>query len=246
MTAVTLTTFVMEDIDPYRQDKPSWTSWLKQELTSVIQCETAKLLPLFDKQHSNFRAINGLPICFYCKRLGHVKKYCRKRNSNYEAKSIAHENLVTNRKALSEPRDRTTTELIKGAMNEETITQRGSLSKSGNAVGVLSKVGQLFRDLQSIASELHEAIESAYRNQEPLSEKIGDFETNLFNGEMQTVVQRVAKIVNTINSPRRKIRTEVDFGITEASAPTSSYATPSATQNYKSFPWTNMSNFGIT
>ena len=105
---------------------------------------------------------------------------------------------------------------------------------------------QLFRDLKSIAIELYEAIESAYRNQEPSSEKIEDFETNLFNGEMQTVVQRVAKIVNTINSPRRKIRTEVDFGIKEASAPTSSYATPSATQDYKFFPWTNMSNFGVT
>ena len=234
----------MEDV---QFDRQNWTSWLKEELALVIKYETAKLLPFFNKQYSNFRAVNGLPICFYCKRLGHVKKYCRKRNSDVETPSKGNEKLLTNCKASSELTNGTSTEHTKGGIDKEKVTQEESQLTSGNAVDILSKVEKLFRDLQFIASELHEAIASAYRNQCSPSESIGDFETSLLNEEMQPVVQRVANIVNIISCPPRNVGTRVDNAVTTAPAPASNFATPeSVAQNCVISPWTNLSNFGIT
>ena len=65
-------------------DLPSQT--MMDQIKETIRHEIGKLLEKSQERRSheynNFRAVNRLPVCFYCKRLGHVKKYCRKWNNN--------------------------------------------------------------------------------------------------------------------------------------------------------------------
>ena len=65
---------------------------------------------------------------------------------------------------------------------------------------VLLKIGKLFRRMHAIASELRESISSAYPKTKP-TERIGEFQTTLFKGEILPVVKEVSNIVESLNCP---------------------------------------------
>ena len=184
----------METVAPSFKDMPSRTNWLKEELANTIQKETANLMSVFNRQHSNFRAVNGLPICFYCKRLGHVKKYCRTRKSRLE-------NEIQPAVDLRQVKECDTYTGTSRICEEEVCMVKGQeIVKSDEAVDVMSELGRLFRNLQIMADELQKQISSVY-NCSDQCELFGEFETSLFKAEMQVVVDKVGEIVSTLVSP---------------------------------------------
>ena len=139
---------MMEAIAPAQKVMPSWMQTLKEELTNAVHHELSKIMPAYNQQYSNFQSLNGLPICFYCKRLGHVKKHCRRHSSNLKTQSTAQQQQSTeSRETLivdDKPKTETTPSKVETPKSEEISMQSNN---------VLVEIGKLFRKLLLTAAK---------------------------------------------------------------------------------------------
>eukprot|EP00112_Aurelia_sp_Birch-Aquarium-sp1_P001025 Seg1100.3 transcript_id=Seg1100.3/GoldUCD/mRNA.D3Y31 product="hypothetical protein" protein_id=Seg1100.3/GoldUCD/D3Y31 len=175
--------------------KKPWIDGLKNVIAEVFQKEIIQYIRPYQtasqELHSNFRAKNGLPICFYCKRLGHVKKYCRSRLARSEQRSG-----VANA-SFGLPR-----------ANEMTFVKE-EIKEHGKAIEVDAKeniaaIGQLFIKIQMIMDEVTGMIESSVKA--PVH-KDTEFDRALCKGALVDVVKRVSalnKTLDTVNPAEKR------------------------------------------
>ena len=180
-----------------------FTEMLREDLAEVVRSEVSKIVqqyqPVAIHKHANFRALNGLPICFYCKRLGHVKKHCRKRQSNIIVNATNEEN--------KEFHQNQTVANDYYAVAKETVTkQKEATSKADDDIKeteeFLVEVGKLFQEMQGIVKELDKTISDACEHNETTA-VIGEFETSLFKGAMLEVIATFSHILNALDSTPR-------------------------------------------
>ena len=176
-----------------------FTEILREDLAEVVRSEVSKIVqqyqPVAIHKHANFRALNGLPICFYCKRLGHVKKHCRKRQSNIIVNATNEEN--------KEFHQNQTVANDHYAVAKETITQQNEATSKADDIKeteeFLVEVGKLFQEIQGIVKELDKTISDACEHNETTA-VIGEIETSLFKGAMLEVIATFSHILNALDS----------------------------------------------
>ena len=168
---------------------PIWLNDLKEEVAVIVHREVNLSVQRYQDpknlKHPNFRTVNGLPICFYCKRLGHVKKYCR----SHLARSEQRPKVVNETPGLPH-------------VNEMTFDKKG-VELSEQAAASASKesivvIGQLFMKIQAIMDEMTGMIESSI--QAPVHKVTDEFDRALFKGALPDVVKRVSSLNNTLDA----------------------------------------------
>ena len=163
------------------------TQAMMDQIKETIRHEIGKLLEKPQErrshEHNNFRAVNGLPICFYCKRLGHVKKYCRRWNNN---------RFQTSKREFQEKKLPESTDIKNYAVNciqNDVLESTEETSEDfmegdiGNHYDLVADVGNRFKQLQIIADELNITISRAC-SKDRSSKELTDFESSLFKGAM--------------------------------------------------------------
>ena len=184
-------------------DLPSQT--MMDQIKETIRHEIGKLLEKSQErrshEHNNFRAVNGLPICFYCKRLGHVKKYCRIWNNNRFQTS---EREFHEKKLPKSAENKTfAVDCIQNDVLESTEETSEDFMEGniGYNYDLVADVGNRFKQLQMIADELNIMISRAC-NKDRSSKEITDLEASLFKGAMLEAIQTFDRINRTLDMPK--------------------------------------------
>ena len=168
---------------------PIWINELKEELASIVHREVNVLAQRYQDprsfKHPNFRTVNGLPICFYCKRLGHVKKYCRSHLARSEQRrpKVVNETL-----GLPQVNEMTFDK------EEMELSEQAAESASKESIVV---IGQLFMRIQAIMDEITGMVESSIKA--PVHKVTDEFDRALFKGALLDVVKRVSSLNNALD-----------------------------------------------
>ncbi len=181
------------------------TQAMMDEIKETIRHELGTLLEKSQERRSheynNFRAVNGLPICFYCKRLGHVKKYCRRWNNNRfqtSEREFHEKKLPKSAENKTYAVDCVQNDLL---VSTEKTTEDFIEGNIGNSYDLVADVGNRFKQLQMIADELNIMISRAC-NKDRSSKEITDLEASLFKGAMLEAIQTFDRINRTLDMPK--------------------------------------------
>ena len=123
---------------------------------------------------AHFRTLDGTPICFWCKRVGHVKKYCWYYKPNILSRPIL--------KHDDKPEDHTPTELP--PRNKELISDNVTVTEPQK------NIGQLLLALKLLAARVEQA--AWYAN--PSQEDVDEFEKSAFQMALLDVTQKISGV----------------------------------------------------
>ena len=174
-------------------DIPNWVKNFKEEMLDIIRTETGVVWRERNQTtYPNFRTVSGLPICFYCKRLGHVKKHCRKFSLN--------QLHLTEQERQQNIRDLDVVEQMNEGHGMDNAVNNAPIENEDD--DFLVRIGKSFRSLQQVATELEEMITQTYRpnvREVELTSETTEFETSLIKGAMLDVLKTFHGINNFLD-----------------------------------------------
>ena len=152
-----------------------------EEMQSPPQIQAASCLHLpVPYPQAHFRTIDGTPICFLCKRVGHVKKYCRYLKSTFLLQpGLKHE--------------------VKGEDHiPPIVSPRSNERISDSVTEPQENICQLLVTLKSLAARVEQATLDAKFNEG----NIDEFEESMFQMALLDVTKKIAKVSKAFQRQR--------------------------------------------
>ena len=189
-----------------------WLEDLKQEIVGAIRHEVAE--SSMQTQNikfvlGNFRTLNGLPICFYCKRVGHVKKYCRKRQSIFESNRKDYQ-LLPEKYQLPRSSSLVIEDQLAAATNSQKTEHREDQGLNQDDDCVLNVLQSCMR-LRNIADEFLKSLETQRLHLIENGTEFDMSEAPIVREALLTVVNKIS-VANKILVPpsQRSVKMKTD------------------------------------
>ena len=150
-------------------EAPRWYQSLKKGLMDVVREEILKVKAVDASRHmhDNFRALNGLPICFFCKRLGHVKKYCKRRlfnvNQNQNSTEISPTFSKPNEEMVSQVDEAQHAVLLETEIEDGFAAVTKLLNRMRSIADEVAKIIETRRTVTTLSKDEHEGDNVIFR-----------------------------------------------------------------------------------
>ena len=150
----------------------------------------------------SFRTLNGLPICFWCKRVGHVKKYCRWRWRKCSTAMGNHDhnysvNQKTARVTATEDYPRDYLDPVKMSKEPDHRIEQAQVSHD-NSFSALSRA---CLKLKQIVTELLQQMEPQAESQAVSGNELEEDEAILIKGVLLNVVKKIGAASKMLDPP---------------------------------------------